>query len=85
MHYLKQQTLEVQIMSRGMAWLDAGTFESLLDASQFIATIQKRQGLKIACVEEIAYQMGYIDAKALQHLAESHPNTPYSSYLLDLL
>jgi glucose-1-phosphate thymidylyltransferase len=68
--YLERGTLNVELMGRGMAWLDTGTHESLLDASQFIATIEKRQGLKVACPEEIAYRKGYIDATQLEALAQ---------------
>ncbi|MBP6339332.1 MAG: glucose-1-phosphate thymidylyltransferase RfbA, partial [Vitreoscilla sp.] len=67
--YLKQNQLEVEIMGRGYAWLDTGTHDSLLDASQFIATLEKRQGLKVACPEEIAYRAGWIDAAQLEKLA----------------
>ena len=72
-------------MGRGMAWLDTGTHESLLDASQFIATIEKRQGLKVAVPEEMAFRMGYIDALQLQSLAEPVRHTGYGQYLLQLL
>ena len=68
--YLKQNQLKVQLMGRGMAWLDTGTHESLLEAGQFIATIEKRQGLKVACPEEIAFRKGYIDAAQLEKLAQ---------------
>ena len=77
--------MEVKIIGRGMAWLDTGTFESLLDASVFIETIQKRQGVKIACIEEIAYQMGYIDDKQLRTIGESMKQNLYGTYLLDIL
>jgi glucose-1-phosphate thymidylyltransferase len=83
--YLDQQQLEVMVMGRGMAWLDTGTHESLLEASLFIQTIEKRQGLKIACPEEIAYRMGYIDAVQLQQLAEPLKKNGYGQYLLSLL
>lgn len=83
--YLEMGKLDVQIMSRGMAWLDTGTFESLLDASVFIQTIQKRQGLKIACLEEIAYRMSYISAKDLRKVAVSMEQNSYGRYLLDIL
>ena len=68
-----------------MAWLDTGTHESLYDASTFIETIEKRQGLKIACPEEIAYRMGYIDAAQLQRLAASLRNSAYGEYLVQIL
>ena len=72
-------------MGRGMAWRDTGTRESLLDASQFIATIEKRQGLKVAVPEEMAFRMGYIDAAQLQSLAGPVRHTGYGQYLLQLL
>ena len=72
-------------MGRGDAWLDTGTHESLLEASQFISTIEHRQGLKIACPEEIAYRLGYIDAGQLKELARSMGCSAYGRYLLDIL
>ena len=72
-------------MGRGMAWLDTGTHESLLEASQYIATIERRQGLKVACPEEIAYRQGYIDAAALAAIGESMAKNAYGRYLLGLL
>ena len=72
-------------MGRGMAWLDTGTHESLLEASQFIETIERRQGLKIACPEEIAYRLGYIDAAALERLGKALAKNGYGQYLLELL
>jgi glucose-1-phosphate thymidylyltransferase len=83
--YLERGTLNVELMGRGMAWLDTGTHESLLDASQFIATIEKRQGLKVACPEEIAYRKGYIDATQLEALAQPLQKNGYGQYLLRLL
>ncbi|MBA2727936.1 MAG: glucose-1-phosphate thymidylyltransferase RfbA, partial [Parachlamydiaceae bacterium] len=83
--YLKQGQLDVKILNRGMAWLDTGTFESLLEASMFIQTIQKRQGVKIACLEEIAYKKGYISAEAIQKAAAKMHNSDYGSYLLEVL
>jgi glucose-1-phosphate thymidylyltransferase len=83
--YLDKGRLNVEIMRRGMAWLDTGTHQSLLDASQFIATIQNRQGLKVACPEEIAYRKGYIDASQLEELAEPLKEIDYGKYLLRLL
>jgi glucose-1-phosphate thymidylyltransferase len=83
--YLQQDQLRVELMGRGMAWLDTGTHESLLDASQFIATIEKRQGLKVACPEEIAYRKGYIDAAQLAKLAEPLKKNNYGQYLLQIL
>jgi glucose-1-phosphate thymidylyltransferase len=83
--YLEQSKLQVEVMGRGMAWLDTGTHESLMEAGQFIATLEKRQGLKIACPEEIAYRKGYIDAAQVQKLAEPMKKNSYGQYLLRLL
>jgi glucose-1-phosphate thymidylyltransferase len=83
--YLAQGTLNVEIMGRGYAWLDTGTHESLLDASQFVATIEQRQGLKIACPEEIAYRNGWIDGAQLEKLAQSLAKNGYGKYLLQIL
>ncbi|MGZ8320800.1 MAG: glucose-1-phosphate thymidylyltransferase RfbA [Telluria sp.] len=83
--YLEAKTLSVEVMGRGLAWLDTGTHESLLDASQFIATIEKRQGLKVAVPEEIAYRKGYIDAAALERLAEPLKKNGYGQYLLRVI
>lgn len=83
--YLKQNQLKVQLMGRGMAWLDTGTHESLLEAGQFIATIEKRQGLKVACPEEIAFRKGYIDAAQLEKLAQPLKKNEYGQYLLQLI
>ena len=83
--YLEQGSLDVQVMGRGMAWLDTGTHESLLEASLFIHTIEKRQGLKIACPEEIAYRKGYISAAQLEALAQPLAKNGYGAYLLGLL
>jgi glucose-1-phosphate thymidylyltransferase len=83
--YLQQGRLHVEVMGRGMAWLDTGTHESLLDASQFIATIEKRQGLKVAVPEEIAYRKGYIDAAALERLAAPLQKSGYGQYLMQIL
>ncbi len=83
--YLKQNQLKVQLMGRGMAWLDTGTHESLLEAGQFIATIEKRQGLKVACPEEIAFHKGYIDAAQLEKLAQPLKKNEYGQYLLQLI
>ena len=83
--YLEQSQLQVEVMGRGMAWLDTGTHESLMEAGQFIATLEKRQGLKIACPEEIAYRKGYIDAAQVQKLVEPMKKNSYGQYLLRLL
>jgi len=83
--YLELKQLSTHVMGRGMAWLDTGTHESLLEASSFIQIIEKRQGLKVACVEEIAYRQGYIDAEQLARLAEPMRKNGYGQYLLDLL
>ena len=83
--YLARNSLEVVVMGRGMAWLDTGTHESLLEAAQFIQTIERRQGLKIACPEEIAYRSGYITAEQLQTLAAPLKKNGYGEYLLALL
>jgi len=85
MHYLARQQLNVELMGRGMAWLDTGTHESLLEASMFIETIEKRQGLKIACPEEIAFRRGYITAAQLEELAEPLKKNGYGQYLRSLL
>ena len=84
-HYLEQKQLNVELMGRGMAWLDTGTHESLLEASQFISTIENRQGLKVACPEEIAYRKSYIDAATLEALAQPLKKNNYGQYLLRLL
>jgi glucose-1-phosphate thymidylyltransferase len=83
--YLAKGELAVEVLGRGMAWLDTGTHETLLEASQYIETIERRQGLKIACPEEIAYRLGYIDAAALQKLGEAMVKNAYGRYLLGLL
>ena len=83
--YLKNNLLNVELLSRGIAWLDTGTHESLLEAASFIETIEKRQGLKIACPEEVAYRMSYIDSKQLHTLAQVYSKNDYGAYLLDLL
>ncbi len=83
--YLRRGRLHMEILGRGMAWLDTGTHESLQEASNFIGTIEKRQGLKVACPEEIAWRLGLIDAEALHRLAEPQRSSGYGSYLLDLL
>jgi len=84
-HYLAQGALQVEVLGRGTAWLDTGTHDSLLDAGQFIAAIQKRQGLKVSCPEEIAWRMGYIDTAQLQRLAEPLARSGYGEYLLRIM
>jgi glucose-1-phosphate thymidylyltransferase len=81
--YLKDENLNVKLMGRGYAWLDTGTHESLLEASNFIQTIENRQGLKVACIEEIAYEMGYISKEELLALAEPLKKNQYGQYLID--
>jgi glucose-1-phosphate thymidylyltransferase len=83
--YLRQSELNVEIMGRGYAWLDTGTHDSLLDAGQFIATLEKRQGLKVACPEEIAFRAGWIDAAQLERLAQPMLKNGYGAYLLQVL
>jgi glucose-1-phosphate thymidylyltransferase len=83
--YLEMNQLDVEIMGRGMAWLDTGTHDSLLEAGQFIATLEKRQGLKVACPEEIAWRQGWIDDGALEALAQPLAKNGYGAYLLGLL
>ncbi|HEY8085613.1 MAG TPA: glucose-1-phosphate thymidylyltransferase RfbA [Methylophilaceae bacterium] len=83
--YLAQGELNVEVMGRGHAWLDTGTHESLLEASLFIETIEKRQGLKIACPEEIAYRMGYISAQQVEAVANQYKTNGYGQYLLRML
>ncbi len=83
--YLRRGDLRVELLGRGFAWLDTGTHESLLEASTFIETIEKRQGLKVACIEEVAYRMGYIDANQVRKLAEPLCKNGYGQYLLQIL
>ncbi|HDZ24452.1 MAG TPA: glucose-1-phosphate thymidylyltransferase [Desulfobacteraceae bacterium] len=83
--YLERGELRVELLGRGVAWLDTGTHESLLQAGRFIETVEKRQGFKVACVEEVAYRMGFIDADQVRRLAEALNDNDYSKYLLDLL
>jgi len=83
--YLQQQALNVELLGRGTAWLDTGTHEALLQAATYIEAIEQRQGLKIACVEEIAYRMGYISASQLEELAQPLAQNSYGAYLLDIL
>jgi glucose-1-phosphate thymidylyltransferase len=83
--YLREDKLRAHVLSRGNAWLDTGTHESLLEAAEFVALVEKRQGLKISCIEEIAYRLGYIEAGAVRALAESLRGNEYARYLLDML
>ncbi|RYG89041.1 MAG: glucose-1-phosphate thymidylyltransferase, partial [Alphaproteobacteria bacterium] len=83
--YLEQGGLSVQVMQRGYAWLDTGTHESLLEASQFIATLEHRQGLKIGCLEEIAWRGGFITSEQLERVAQPLAKTGYGQYLMRLL
>ncbi len=83
--YLERQKLKVEIMGRGYAWLDTGTHDSLLEAGQFIATIEKRQGLKLACPEEIAWRQNWVNDESLEQLAQSYAKTGYGQYLYNLL
>ena len=83
--YLKREQLKVELLGRGYCWLDTGTFESLHQASGFVQAIQERQGLKIACIEEIAYRRGYIDAAQLEQLAQSMAQNSYGQFLLSVL
>jgi glucose-1-phosphate thymidylyltransferase len=85
LEYLRRGRLRMELLGRGMAWLDTGTHEALLDASLFISVIERRQGLKIACVEEIAYRLGFIDGEQLMRLAEALRQTGYGAYLLRIL
>jgi glucose-1-phosphate thymidylyltransferase len=83
--YLESQTLDVEVMGRGYAWLDTGTHDSLLEAGQFIAALEKRQGLKVACLEEIAYRAGWIGAEHVERQARSMANNGYGQYLMKVL
>jgi glucose-1-phosphate thymidylyltransferase len=84
-HYLERGKLKVGVLSRGVAWLDTGTHESLMQAGQFIQVIEERQGLKIGCIEEVAWQMGFIDDAQLERLAHKYLKSGYGEYLLGLL
>jgi len=83
--YLMQGKLRVKLLGRGFAWLDTGTHESLLEASTYVETIEKRQGLKVACIEEVAYRMGYIDSNQVETLARPLVNSGYGKYLLNMV
>ena len=83
--YLRRGLLSVEVLGRGTAWLDTGTHDSLLEAATFVSVLEARQGLKVACLEEIAWRMGHITAEQLRHLAEPLKNSGYGQYLLDLI
>ena len=83
--YLEQGLLHVELLSRGVAWLDTGTQKSLIEAAKFIETIESRQGLKVGCIEEVAYQLGLIDRNQFQQIIEDMPNNDYKEYLIDLI
>jgi len=83
--YLRKGNLKVEILGRGYAWLDTGTPDSLIDASNYIATIERRQGLKIGCIEEVAFRMGYIDERQFQGIIDKLPQNDYSKYLKEVL
>ena len=83
--YLSQNNLKVELLGRGFTWLDTGTHDSLMEAGQFIESIEKRKGLKVACIEEIAYKMGYIDVEQLKKLANPMRKNSYGQYLLDIV
>ena len=83
--YLERGQLSVEKLGRGIAWLDTGTHESLMQASTFIQTIEHRQGLKVACIEEIAFRQGFIDAEQVERLAEPMKNNGYGEYLLNMI
>jgi len=85
LRYLERGELFVEMIGRGIAWLDTGTHESLMQAASFIQTIEERQGLKVACVEEIAYRLGYIGAEDLRRIAEPMRKNEYGQYLLRIL
>ena len=82
--YLAEGTLRAEVLSRGFAWLDTGTHESLLEAAEFVRTIEKRQGLKVGCPEEVAFRLGLIDRVALAEQAERYAKSEYGAYLLRL-
>ncbi|MCK4467533.1 MAG: glucose-1-phosphate thymidylyltransferase, partial [Desulfobacterales bacterium] len=85
MAYLKMEKLHVEKFGRGIAWLDTGTHKSLMQASSYIETIENRQGLKVACIEEIVYKKGYIDADQVEKLAQPLLQNGYGQYLIDML
>jgi glucose-1-phosphate thymidylyltransferase len=84
-HYLQREELQVETLGRGMAWLDTGTHGSLLQAANFVQTIEERQGLKVSCPEEIAWRQGWISAEDVQRIGRSMDNNEYGQYLLDLI
>ena len=84
-HYMRQGELRVELLGRGVAWLDTGTPDALLQASTFVATIEERQGLKVGAIEEVAYRMGYVDAAQIERLASSFRGNPYADYLLAMI
>ena len=84
-YYLENNLLKVGVLGRGTAWLDTGTFNSLLDASQFVSIVENRQGLKVGCIEEVAYNKGFIDKEQLIEIAQPLVKSGYGQYLLDLL
>jgi glucose-1-phosphate thymidylyltransferase len=79
--YIERNQAKVEVLGRGMAWLDTGTHESLIEASEFVHILEQRQGTRIACIEEIAYRMEFIDASQLQKLADSYGKSEYGAYL----
>ena len=83
--YLSQNNLKVELLGRGFAWLDTGTHDSLLEAGQFIESIEKRKGLKVACLEEIAFRMEYINAEQVKKLAQPLKKNGYGKYLLNMI
>ncbi|HNH67428.1 MAG TPA: sugar phosphate nucleotidyltransferase, partial [Bacteroidia bacterium] len=84
-HYLQQGKLKVQLLERGTAWLDTGTFNSLLQAGNFVNVIEERQGLKIGCIEEVAYRMKFIDKEQLRKVAEPLTKSGYGNYLIKII
>lgn len=83
--YLNKGLLNIEKLGRGYAWIDTGTHDSLLEAGEFVRVVEKRQGLKIACIEEIAYRNGFIDAKRIEEIANKHKNNGYGRYLKNLI
>jgi glucose-1-phosphate thymidylyltransferase len=84
-HYLEAGKLKVGILGRGTAWLDTGTFSSLLQAGQFVQVVEDRQGLKVGCIEEVAYNMGFIDKQGLRAIADPLLKSGYGQYLLNII